>query len=111
MNPDEYFQVVAADLDRFAEVPDNVLLEIVTTDGACMWLVATDEEPEWPGEELTDREAAAKICAGCSVRRQCLELELRTAGAETLGVWGALSEEDRRAVYTVWRARRQGERP
>jgi WhiB family transcriptional regulator, redox-sensing transcriptional regulator len=107
VNPDDYFEVIAADLDRYAEVPDEVLLEIVTTDGACMWLVANDEEPEWTGDDLTDREAAARICAGCPVRRQCLELEFRTAGEETVGVWGALSEEDRRAVYPVWRARRE----
>ncbi|AHH95114.1 hypothetical protein KALB_1743 [Kutzneria albida DSM 43870] len=110
VNPDDYFEVIAADLDRFAEAPDNVLLEIVTADGACMWLVATDEEPEWTGDDLTDREAAARICEGCPVRRQCLELEFRTAGDETVGVWGALSEEDRRAAYAAWCARRGGGR-
>ena len=99
--------MIAADLDRYAAVPDNVLLEIVTTEGACMWLVANDEEPDWPGEELTDRELAARICAGCPVRGECLELEVRTAGDQTLGVWGALSDEDRRAVYPVWLARRR----
>jgi WhiB family transcriptional regulator, redox-sensing transcriptional regulator len=103
-----YFNMVAADLDRYAKVPDNVLMEIVTTDGVCMWLVVNDEEPEWTGDDVTDREAAAQICAGCPVRRQCLELELRTSGDETVGVWGALSEEDRRAVYPVWLARRRG---
>ncbi|MBB5890643.1 WhiB family transcriptional regulator [Kutzneria kofuensis] len=104
---DNYYEVVAADLDRYAEVPDNVLLEIVTTDGTCMWLV-TNDEPEWSGEELTDRELAARLCAGCPVQRECLELELRTAGESTVGVWGALSEEDRRAVYRAWLARRRG---
>ena len=107
MNPDDYFEVIAADLDRYADVPDEVLLEIVTRDGRCMWLFANDEEPEWQGEYLTDRELAARICAGCPVRRECLELELRTAGDQTVGVWGALCDEDRRAVYPVWLARRQ----
>ncbi|MFD9739291.1 WhiB family transcriptional regulator [Umezawaea sp. NPDC059074] len=107
MNPDDYFEVIAAELDRYADVPDDVLLEIVTRDGRCMWLVENGEEPEWQGEYLSDRELAARICAGCPVRRECLELEFRTAGDQTVGVWGALCDEDRRAVYPVWLARRQ----
>lgn len=106
VNPENYFEVIVADLDRFAAVPDEVLWEIVTLDGRCLWLVPTDEVPEWDEEELTDRELAARLCAECPARRACLELELRTAGAETVGVWGGLSEEERRALYPVWRARR-----
>jgi WhiB family redox-sensing transcriptional regulator len=105
MSEENYYELVAADLDRYAEVPDDVLLEIVTTDGTCMWLVANDE-PDWTDEALTDRELAARLCAGCPVQHECLELELRTAGEHTVGVWGALSEDDRRAVYRVWLARR-----
>jgi WhiB family redox-sensing transcriptional regulator len=105
---DNYYEVVAADLDRYATVPDDVLLEIVTTEGTCMWLVANTEEPEWAGEELNDRDLAARLCEGCPVQRECLELELRTAGESTVGVWGALSEEDRRKVHRSWQARRQG---
>ncbi|MFD9704345.1 WhiB family transcriptional regulator [Lentzea sp. NPDC059081] len=108
MNPENYYEVVAADLDRYAKVPDDVLLEIVTRDGACMWLWANDDGPDWEDDEITDRDAAARLCAGCSVRRLCLELELRTAGEDTVGVWGGLSQEDRREVYRVWRARREG---
>ncbi|WP_367131514.1 WhiB family transcriptional regulator [Saccharothrix sp. HUAS TT1] len=106
MNPEDYFEVIAADLDRFAAVPDEVLLEIVTRDGRCLWLVPVDESPEWDGEELTERELAARLCAECSARRACLELELRTAGAGTVGLWGGLSTEDRRALYPVWLSRR-----
>ncbi|MFC5053559.1 WhiB family transcriptional regulator [Saccharothrix xinjiangensis] len=102
-----YYEVIAADLDRFAPVPDDVLLEIVTRDGRCVWLVPGDEAaPEWDGEELTDRELAARLCAECPAGRACLEWELRTAGPDTVGVWGGLSEEDRRALYPVWAARR-----
>ena len=55
---------------------------------------------------MPDRALAARLCRGCPVQRECLELELRTAGTETTGVWGALCEVDRRALHTVWRARR-----
>lgn len=107
VNPDDFFQRVAARLDRFELVPDGVLSQVVTSDGACMLLYRLDLEPEWTGDVLTDRELAARICAGCTVREQCLELDLRTSGSDTVGVWGALPAEDLRAVYPVWRARRR----
>lgn len=100
---------VAAELDRYAHVPDDVLWDVVTRDGACMALYAEDGGPDFTGNLRSDRELTARVCAGCPVRRECLELELRTGGAATVGVWGALSEEDRRAVYPVWLARRQAE--
>jgi WhiB family redox-sensing transcriptional regulator len=106
VNPDEFFEVIAAGLDRFELVPDDVLWEIVTRDGACMALSRLDIEPQWTRDELTDRELAARICAHCSVQWECLELQLRTSGDQTLGVWGALPAEDVRALYPVWRSRR-----
>jgi WhiB family transcriptional regulator, redox-sensing transcriptional regulator len=36
VNPDEFFESIAAKLDRFELVPDDVLWEIVTRDGACV---------------------------------------------------------------------------
>lgn len=108
VNADDYYEVVAADLDRYAQVPDDVLMEIVTRDGACMWLRADDEEPEWHDDGTGEREVAARICAGCPVQRECLELELRVAGPATVGVWGGMSEDDRRALLPVWLVRRAG---
>jgi WhiB family transcriptional regulator, redox-sensing transcriptional regulator len=105
------FEELAARLDRFAPVPDQVLWEIVTRDGTCAWLYENDLEPRWAGDDLTDRELAARICAGCSVRLACLELELRTGGDQALGVWGALPAEDIRALHPVWVARRGGRLP
>jgi WhiB family transcriptional regulator, redox-sensing transcriptional regulator len=107
VNPDDYFEVIASQLDRFEDVPDDVLWEIVTRDGSCVVLYRLDLVPEWTGEELTDRELAARICANCPVRDECLELELRTSGDQVLGVWGALPAEDIRAVYPMWRLRRR----
>ena len=64
------------------------------------------------GEGPPDRELAARLCAGCPVRRECLEFELRTAGAETVGVWGGLDEDDRRALHAIWSVRAaRGPRP
>ena len=107
MNPDDFFEDMAAELARFERVPDDVLFDVVSRDGACMVLYRLELEPEWTGDELTDRAMAARICAGCPVRRECLELELRTSGEATLGVWGALPAEDVLAVYPAWRSRRR----
>jgi WhiB family redox-sensing transcriptional regulator len=106
-NFDDYLAALAAELDRYAAVPDDVLADIVHSQGSCMWLYANGDIPEWTGDDLTDRELAAVICAHCTARLECLELELRQAGPFTVGVWGALSETDRRALYLVWRDRRE----
>jgi WhiB family transcriptional regulator, redox-sensing transcriptional regulator len=107
VDPSDFLEHVAARLDAYAAVPDEVLFELVTREGSCMVLYRLDLEPVWTGDELTDRETAAQICAGCPVRDACLELELRTSGDSALGVWGALPAEDVRALYPVWRSRRR----
>src|SRR6266496_6650258 len=109
VNPDDFFEAIVARLDRFELVPDEVLWEIVTRDGDCVQLYRLDLEPEWARDELADRELAARICADCPVRLECLELQLRTSGEHTLGVWGALPAEDVRALHPVWRSRRQSQ--
>jgi WhiB family redox-sensing transcriptional regulator len=105
-NPEHDLQARAAELDALELVPDDVLRVLVTRDGSCMALYQHDQQPDWSGDELTDRQLAARICAGCPVQRECLELELRTSGAGTVGVWGALPAEDVRELYPVWRSRR-----
>lgn len=95
----------AAELDGLARVPDDVLSELVAAHGLCLWEITHGDPPMWTGEGSPDRELAARLCAECPVRRECLEFELRTAGADTVGVWGGLSEDDRRALHAVWRAR------
>lgn len=99
---------IAWHLDRLRWVPRDVLDVLVRRDGACMWPVSDEDQPEWLEEATSDRQLAARLCAGCPVQDECLELEFRDAGEATAGVWGALSEDDRRAVYPHWLVR--GER-
>src|SRR5262245_43285512 len=68
------------------------------------------EEPTWQEQALcaqTDPEAffpekggstreAKRICAGCEVRAECLEYAL--AQDERFGIWGGLSERERRKL-------------
>jgi WhiB family redox-sensing transcriptional regulator len=69
-----------------------------------------DEDQEWQDRALcaeTDPEAffpekggstreAKRICQGCEVRSQCLEYAL--AHDERFGIWGGLSERERRRL-------------
>ncbi|MCU1687985.1 MAG: transcription factor WhiB [Amycolatopsis sp.] len=99
---------IVSDLDYLATVPDDVLAEVVTRDGLCFWAFDRSEIPELSGLDSADRELAAGMCAGCPVINECLELDLRTAGADTVGVWGARPDTDRREIHPVWMAHRNG---
>ena len=110
MNDQESFEEVAARLDALEGVLIETLFDLVTREGACMRIHAGTKEPTSTDDKVTDREVAATICEGCPVTDECLELEFRTAGFTTLGVWGALAEDDRRAVYLAWLQRREGGR-
>ncbi|OXM59640.1 WhiB family transcriptional regulator [Amycolatopsis vastitatis] len=98
-----------ARLRRYAPVPVDVLAEIVSRDGLCFWAFDRADMSATPGQDLPDRELAVGMCAGCPVTDQCLELDLRTAGPATIGVWGALPENDRRALHPVWLRHRGGD--
>jgi WhiB family transcriptional regulator, redox-sensing transcriptional regulator len=69
-----------------------------------------DEDPElfFPigttGPAAAQTEAAKAICMQCDVRTECLEWSLATG--QEAGVWGGLSEDERRALK---RARRRSE--
>lgn len=55
----------------------------------------TDPEAFFPEKGGSTREAK-KICVGCEVRSECLEYAL--ANDERFGIWGGLSERERRRV-------------
>jgi WhiB family redox-sensing transcriptional regulator len=99
------YEGLAAGLDQWREVPTEVLRDVVMRRGLCLWGLWPAQEPDW--DAPSDRELTAQLCAGCPVIHQCLELDLRTAGACTTGVWGALPEDDRRALHRVWQHHRQ----
>ncbi len=96
---------MSARLARLRTAPPDVLARLVRRDGACMQ-IHPGEPPGWINQEATDSELAALLCAGCPVQDECLEAELRLTGARTVGVWGALTENDRRDLYPIWSERR-----
>jgi WhiB family redox-sensing transcriptional regulator len=73
-------------------------------------LIGSFEEQDWHGRALcaqTDPEAffpekggstrdAKRICTGCEVRSECLSYAL--ANDERFGIWGGLSERERRRL-------------
>lgn len=107
MNEPRNYEEMAAELDELAAVPTEVLADWVTARGRCLWETTFGEPPEWSGEDDPDRELATRLCAGCPVRAECLEFELRIAGENTVGVWGALNRDDRLALHKVWSCRRR----
>ncbi len=76
-----------------------------TTPAGSAWMdvgACREAEPElfFPvssaGPALAQVAAAKAVCARCVVREECLQYALETA--QDHGVWGGLSEEERRAV-------------
>ena len=55
----------------------------------------TDPELFFPEKGGSTREAK-RICAGCDVKTQCLEYAL--SNDERFGIWGGLSERERRKL-------------
>ena len=81
-------------------VIDGMLDEGEAEDGALSWqerslCAQTDPEAFFPEKGGSTREAK-KVCVGCEVRSECLEYAL--ANDERFGIWGGLSERERRRV-------------
>ena len=62
------------------------------TDALC---AQTDPEAFFPEKGGSTREAK-KVCSGCEVRAECLEYALEND--ERFGIWGGLSERERRKL-------------
>jgi WhiB family transcriptional regulator, redox-sensing transcriptional regulator len=81
-------------------VIDGMLDEGESEDGALSWqerslCAQTDPEAFFPEKGGSTREAK-KVCVGCEVRSECLEYAL--ANDERFGIWGGLSERERRKL-------------
>ena len=82
--------------------PSNVLnlFGTPTDDGLMGWqeralCAQTDPEAFFPEKGGSTREAK-KVCTGCDVRSECLEYALEND--ERFGIWGGLSERERRKL-------------
>ena len=60
------------------------------------------------GEAVVQIARARRICAGCLVRRQCLEFAMETR--EMQGIWGGTTPEERLRARRDEAARRRRER-
>lgn len=71
----------------------------------------TTEDPElfFPigttGPAVDQASEAKKICARCDVREECLEFALATN--QDAGVWGGLTEDERRTLKRARQRRRR----
>ena len=79
-------------------VPDSFALAPAISDD--QWqeralCAQTDPEAFFPEKGGSTREAK-RICSGCEVRAECLEYAL--AHDERFGIWGGLSERERRRL-------------
>ena len=73
-------------------VADDDNLLAWQTDALC---AQTDPEAFFPEKGGSTRDAK-RICASCDVRDQCLEYALQND--ERFGIWGGLSERERRRL-------------
>ena len=83
---------------RLSLVPETIEVASATTDD--QWqdralCAQTDPEAFFPEKGGSTREAK-RICLGCEVRDVCLEYAL--AHDERFGIWGGLSERERRRL-------------
>ena len=76
------------------------LIDVSVEDGPLAWqeqalCAQTDPEAFFPEKGGSTREAK-KVCQSCPVRSECLDYAL--AMDERFGIWGGLSERERRRL-------------
>ncbi|MHA6667375.1 WhiB family transcriptional regulator [Homoserinimonas sp. A447] len=94
--PDDWFvdpvRLGVPGVRRVVNVDDDDAALAWQSDSLC---AQTDPEAFFPEKGGSTRDAK-KICASCEVRVQCLEYAL--ANDERFGIWGGLSERERRKL-------------
>ncbi len=53
-------------------------------------------------------QAAKRICGGCDVREECLTYAIETN--QVAGIWGGVTEDERRPIRRKWLAERRRRR-
>jgi len=89
---------VRAHLSLVPDFPDTADIGLTPADD--LWqeralCAQTDPEAFFPEKGGSTREAK-RICQGCEVKDECLEYAL--ANDERFGIWGGLSERERRRL-------------
>ena len=75
-------------------------IQALIAESACAWqaranCMGVDPELFFPERGSSTREAK-EVCRGCVVRIECLEFAI--ANSEKFGIWGGMSERERRRV-------------
>lgn len=66
------------------------------------------DAPESSAERIAREEKAKSVCASCPVREQCLNYALTQN--EVYGIWGGMTERERRAIKSGKRVPGSGSR-
>lgn len=97
--------MIAPPTDQYADAADlqRELIDVSEAEGD--WqeraiCAQTDPEAFFPEKGASTRDAK-RICSGCDVRAECLEYAL--AHDERFGIWGGLSERERRHLRRLRR--------
>ncbi|TFD50816.1 WhiB family transcriptional regulator [Cryobacterium frigoriphilum] len=102
--PDDWFvdpvQLGVPGVRRSTPQDDSVRGSGIVPDATLAWqtdslCAQTDPEAFFPEKGGSTRDAK-KICTSCEVRAQCLDYAL--ANDERFGIWGGLSERERRKL-------------
>ena len=104
------FEIRVNVMDSRSRVPENWFIDPIRLGVAGAYSDAEGDPLAWQADALcaqTDPEAffpekggstrdAKRICSGCDVKAQCLDYAL--ANDERFGIWGGLSERERRKL-------------
>ena len=79
------------------QLPDSSPVIAMTEEGWRVEALCAETDPEafFPEKGGSTREAK-RVCTGCAVRAECLEFAL--TNDERFGIWGGLSERERRLL-------------
>ena len=104
------FEIRVKVMESRSRVPENWFIDPIRLGVAGAYSEAEGDPLAWQADALcaqTDPEAffpekggstrdAKRICSGCEVKAQCLDYAL--ANDERFGIWGGLSERERRKL-------------